>query len=116
MPFTEEIKTKFKDSKLTLAQLAELCDISESSASRYVNGKVSPPADVAERILEVLKESTPKVTAMAMTRQMHEIYEAQIADLRNDKKWLFIALMVMMAVVIYLFVDSHHGGWGIIQY
>ena len=33
---------------------ASQCNISESSASRYLNGKISPPADVAERILEVL--------------------------------------------------------------
>ena len=113
MPFTEEIKNRFKESKLTLAQLAELCDISESSASRYVNGKISPPTDVAERILEVLKESKPKGTTTA--RPLHEIYEAQIADLKNDKKWLFIALMAMTALVVYLFLDLHHG-WGVISY
>ena len=113
MPFSEEIRTKFKDSKMTLAQLADLCDISESSASRYVNGKVSPPADVAEKILEVLKENTPEKPAEP--KQLHEVYEAQIADLKKDKKCLFIALMVLTAVLVYFFLDAMHG-WGLIRY
>lgn len=118
MPFTDQIRTLWKDSKLTLAQLAELCDISESSASRYINGKINPPVDVAERILEVLKESKPKQPQKeaAMVRQLHEVYETQIADLRRDKTILFIALMVMIALVVYLFIDALHGNWGLIQY
>lgn len=54
MPFLTKVKPLWDRSTLTLAELAIQCNISESSASRYLNGKIVPPADIAERILEVL--------------------------------------------------------------
>ena len=54
MPFLTKVKPLWDRSTLTLAELAEKCNISESSASRYLNGKVVPPADIAELILEIL--------------------------------------------------------------
>ena len=130
MPFVEQVNALWKESRLTLAQLAELCDISESSASRYINGRVNPPADVAERIMEVLNESKPRqrepepvkeaprepVRETITIRQLHEVYEAQIADLRRDKQILFITLLVLTALLVYIFIDALHGNWGIIQY
>lgn len=54
MPFLTQVKPLWDRSTMTLAELAEQCRISESSASRYLNGKIVPPADIAERILQVL--------------------------------------------------------------
>ena len=102
MPFCERVKPLWDKSDMTLAQLADLCNISESSASRYLNGKISPPADIAEKILEVLGEAPPAKgdSDMQITIQnIREIYEAQIAsmkadhtsrieDLRRDKTWM----------------------------
>lgn len=97
MPFAERIKPLWDRSELTLAELAERCSISESSASRYMNGKISPPADVAERILEVLggdqpQEEEPEGSAqmqnqfMLQIQQLHETYKSQIAHLQENFK------------------------------
>lgn len=130
MPFCERVKPLWDKSDMTLAQLADLCNISESSASRYLNGKISPPADIAEKILEVLGEAPPAKgdSDMQITIQnIREIYEAQIAsmkadhtsrieDLRRDKTWMFRAIIVMFCVIVYLFLDGLHGEWGLFQY
>lgn len=130
MPFSERVKPLWDKSDMTLAQIAELCNISESSASRYLNGKISPPADIAEKILEVLGEVPPIKgdSDMQITIQnIREIYEAQIAamkadhtsrieDLRRDKLWMFRAIIVLFCVIVYLFTDGLHGDWGLFQY
>lgn len=130
MPFSERVKPLWDKSDMTLAQIAELCNISESSASRYLNGKISPPADIAEKILEVLGEVPPIKgdSDMQITIQnIREIYEAQIAamkadhtsrieDLRRDKLWMFRAIIVLFCVIVYLFMDGLHGEWGLFQY
>lgn len=142
---------------MTLAQLAERCNISESSASRYLNGKVVPPADVAERILQELgteimattaPEDKPHMVAPPVL-QIWEVYQeeintlqayhknhvemlkanhadhvetmkanhaAQVADLKKDKKHLFITMLVLFALLVYFILDGLHGDWGIIRY
>lgn len=89
MPFLKQVTPLWEKSPLTLAELAALCSISESSASRYLNGKVSPPADIAERILEVLgadKVSPPapeeKQQAAPPAPQICEVYKDQIATMQ----------------------------------
>lgn len=90
MPFLKQVTPLWEKSPLPLKELAALCNISESSASRYLNGKVSPPADVAERILEVLvahaaspaaPEETPPPVAPSAS-QICEVYKDQIATLQ----------------------------------
>lgn len=90
MPFLKRVKPLWDRSPLTLAELADLCNISESSASRYMSGKISPPADVAERIIEVLgggvtedEDAAPEVSpaAESLVQHIREIYQAQIAAL-----------------------------------
>lgn len=92
MPFLTKVKPLWDRSTLTLAELAAQCNISESSASRYLNGKISPPADVAERILEVLSadivtppapEEKPQA-AVPPVLQIWEVYKEEIEILQNN--------------------------------
>ncbi len=94
MPFLTQAKPLWDRSTLTLAELAERCNISESSASRYLNGKIVPPADIAERILEVLGAdivTTPPssekpqaaVSPVPPVLQIWEVYKDEINDLKQ---------------------------------
>ena len=139
MPFLTRVKPLWDRSTLTLADLAERCNISESSASRYLNGKIIPPADIAERIIEVLtEENADEVEEMkadkneaqnsvSIIQQIREIYQvhitnlqtthaAQVADLRRDKLLLYITVLILVAMQVYLVIDGFHGNWGIFQY
>ena len=97
MPFLQRVKPLWDRSTLTLADLAERCNISESSASRYLNGKIVPPADVAERIIQVLggensaADDTEVMNTEEDEQKMHqliehirEIYREQIATLQTN--------------------------------
>ena len=75
MAFYEQVKPLWDKSKLTLAQVAEICNISESSASRYLNGKVNPPADVAEKILDILGGSATEKEGDEMQTALQHIRE-----------------------------------------
>ena len=132
MSFSEQIKPLWDKTELTLQQVAERCNISESSASRYINGKISPPADIAEKMLLVLGgepmavkgESANMTVAIQQIREIYEkeletiraLHDNQIESLNRDKLWMFRAIIVLFGVVVYLFVDGMHGGWGIFQY
>lgn len=146
MPFLKQVKPLWDRSPMTLAELAELCGISESSASRYLSGKVSPSADIAERILQVLG-GTPEpseastevqIAQTSMTMHIREIYQAQIAtlqenhasqistlqshyrsqiaDLKRDKLILSITAAVLGGMLLYFIFDGLHGDWGLIRY
>lgn len=93
MPFLKQVTPLWDRSTLTLAELAQRCNISESSASRYLNGKISPPADIAERILEVLgadivTSNTPEdkpaaaVPPVPPVLQIWEVYKDEIEILQ----------------------------------
>ncbi len=92
MPFLTQVKPLWDRSTLTLAELAAQCNISESSASRYLNGKISPPADVAERILQVLggdiiaaaKPEEKPAAAVPPVLQIWEVYKDQIVTLQAN--------------------------------
>lgn len=130
MAFYEQVKPLWDKSQLTLAQLADLCSISESSASRYLNGKVNPPADIAEKILNTLGgpvAAEGDEDMQAVIQQIREIYTEQIlalkeehgsrvADLRRDKRWMAIFIIMLFVVIVYLCIDAMHGGWGLFQY
>lgn len=130
MPFREQIKPLWEQSELTLAQIAEICNTSESSMSRYLNGKITPPVDIAEKIIAVLGgENVTKggQDMQSMIQNIREIYEKQIATmeadharqvagLQRDKAWLFAVMLVMFAVIVYLCLDGMHGNWGFFQY
>ena len=130
MPFREQIKPLWEQSEMTLAQIAEVCNTSESSMSRYLNGKVTPPVDIAEKIIAVLGgENVSKggQEMQTMIQHVRDIYEKQIANmeadharqvtsLQKDKAWLFGALILLFLLCLYLCADGVHGGWGFFQY
>ncbi len=90
MPFLKQVTPLWDRSTMTLAELAQQCNISESSASRYLSGKISPPADIAERILEVLgadivASGTPEekpAAAVPPVLQIWEVYKDEIEILQ----------------------------------
>lgn len=95
MPFLTKVKPLWDRSTMTLAELAEQCNISESSASRYLSGKVVPPADIAERILEILgadivttpaPEEKPQaaVPPVPPVLQIWEVYKDEIDILQAN--------------------------------
>lgn len=160
MPFLSKVKPLWDRSTLTLADLAERCNISESSASRYLSGKIVPPADIAERILEILgadivttppseEKQQAAVPPVPPVLQIWEVYKAeidtlqanhahyvetiqanhanhlaaikenynsQIADLRREKRAIYLTMLIMFCLLIYFILDSLHGNWGIIRY
>ena len=85
MPFLTQVKPLWDRSTLTLAELAELCNVSESSASRYLSGKIVPPADIAERILQVLGKD---ITSSAVPEEKPQAAASpalQICDVYKDE-------------------------------
>lgn len=92
MPFLTKVKPLWDRSTLTLAELAIKCNTSESSMSRYLNGKTVPPADIAELILEVLSADivTPPapeekpLPAVPPVLQIWEVYKEEIEILQTN--------------------------------
>lgn len=132
MTFSERAKPLKEKSKLTLYEIAMACNISESMVSRYINGQIIPPEDVARNILELLEKTSPKVEVdenMNMALSMiREVYEARVEDLRSSikdlktevtaerkEKWIFFTLFAVVIVFsfILLYVDLSNGhiGW-----
>lgn len=88
MPFIEQVKRLWPESDLTLAQLAEICNISESSASRYLNGKIMPPVDVAEKIIAVLggdNHTKEGQDMQSVVQHFREMYETQLAAMQEEQ-------------------------------
>ena len=113
--FSEKARAMRMKSPLTLREIGEQCNASESMVSRYISGAVKPPDDVAEKILEVLRNSEQA--------DDKGIYAAHIDDLRRlirqqqrEKRILFGILVFFMVFTLLLYLDSAHGDWGVIQY
>lgn len=133
MTFSERAKPLKDKSGMKLNKIAAACNISESMASRYINGSVIPPEDVARKMLEFLGEEVDKTTeeetdmqtALAMLR---EVYEARIEDIFKNisdlkeqinhekrEKWIFFVLLAIVVVFVFalFYVDLSNGsvGW-----
>lgn len=133
MTFSERAKPLKEKSRLTLSDIASACNISESMVSRYINGSVVPPEDIARKILAFLEEGAQSnkeggedmQAALAVVR---EIYEERIKDLwknvsdlkeqiRHEKreKWIFFALLTLVVIFVFalFYVDLSNGnvGW-----
>lgn len=113
--FSEKARAMRMKSPLTLREIGEQCNVSESMVSRYISGTVKPSDDVAEKILEVLRNSEQA--------DDKGIYAAHIDDLRRlirqqqrEKRILFGILVFFMVFTLLLYLDSAHGDWGVIQY
>ena len=131
MTFSERAKPLKDKSKLTLSEIAVACNISESMVSRYINGQIVPPEDIARKILEFLGDSTQekeKEDMQAALIMIKEVYEsriddlhASILDLKNQihiekkEKWLFFTLLVIVVIFVFalFYVDLTNGniGW-----
>lgn len=133
MTFSERAKPLKDKSGMKLNEIAAACNIPESMASRYINGSVIPPEDVARKMLEFLGAETDKTTeeesdmqtALAMLR---EVYEARIEDIFKNisdlkeqinhekrEKWIFFVLLAVVVVFVFalFYVDLSNGsvGW-----
>lgn len=135
MTFSEKAKPLWDKTNLTLEDIASECNISASMVSRYINGKVVPQADIAEKMLVILG-AEPKIQpgptgvsamqdALSMVR---DVYEGRITDMHaeiNDlktrilqekrEKWIFFVLMVAVVACVFtlLYIDIANGdiGW-----
>ncbi len=115
MNFSEKARAMRMKSPLTLREIGEQCNVSESMVSRYISGAAKPPDDVAEKILEVLRNSEQD--------DDRGIYAAHIDDLRRlirqqqrEKRVLFGILVFFLIFTLLLYLDATHGGWGVIRY
>ena len=113
--FSEKARAMRMKSPLTLREIGEQCNASESMVSRYISGAAKPPDDVAEKILEVLRNSEQD--------DDRGIYAAHIDDLRRlirqqqrEKRVLFGILLFFMFLTLLLYLDATHGDWGAIRY
>ena len=108
MNFSEKARAMRMKSPLTLREIGEQCNVSESMVSRYISGAAKPPDDVAEKILEVLRNSEQD--------DDRGIYAAHIDDLRRlirqqqrEKRVLFGVLVFFLAFLLLLYLDATHG-------
>ena len=115
MTFSEKARAMRMKSPLTLREIGEQCNVSESMVSRYISGAVKPTDDVAEKILEVLRNSEQY--------DDRGIYAAHIDDLRRlirqqqmEKRVLFGVLVFLLIFMLLLYLDATHGGWGLVRY
>lgn len=129
MTFSERAKPLKDKSGVTLSEIASACNISESMASRYINGSVIPPEDVARNMLAFLGEERSEETDMqAALTMLREVYEARIEDIFKNvadlkaqishekrEKWIFFVLLAIVVVFVFalLYVDLSNGnvGW-----
>ena len=115
MNFSEKARALRMKSPLTLREIGEQCNASESMVSRYISGAAKPPDDVAEKILEVLRN-----------REQDDdrgVYAAHIDDLRRlirqqqrEKRVLFGIIVFFLVFTLLLYLDVAHGDWGAIRY
>lgn len=132
MPFANRAKKLKNQSGVTLRQLSEAVNVSESTLSRYLNGSIIPPEDIAHRIMEFLQaeaaESAIEHATQGDMEDMHSalesiktIYESRITDLwkiiddlKQSRRALSIALTVAIIFIFVLFtIDllNPNAGW-----
>lgn len=133
MTFSERAKPLKEKSRLTLSEIASVCNISESMISRYINGSVVPPEDIARKILALLgdPEQTPNAQtqpAQGSPAMVREIYEDRIRDLwktvddlkdqirhEQKEKWAAFGLLTLVIIFVFvlLYLDLSNGkiGW-----
>lgn len=115
MNFSEKARAMRMKSPLTLREIGEQCNASESMVSRYISGAAKLPDDVAEKILEVLRNSEQD--------DDRGIYAAHIDDLRRlirqqqREKWVLFGILTFLLIfLLLLYLDATHGAWGAIRY
>ena len=121
MTFAERAKPLKDKSSMTLAEIADACNISESMVSRYINGKIIPPADIAEKMLELLGGASSDYKQESddmglVIDRIGAMYEERIKELRMEKYILAGLVVILFIVILYLCIDALHGNWGFFQY
>ena len=116
MSFTEEAKALRRRSPLTLREIGEKCNVSESMVSRYISGMARPPEAVAGQILDVLRDSAePEERTVDEDARIEDLWRI-IRQQQIEKRVMFAVLVFVMLLSIALYIDATHGGWGIIRY
>lgn len=141
MNFSEQAKQLKEQSGMTQRDIAEKCQISESTVSRYLSGTTVPPDDMAHNILEALGGGSSEIenegeeemqAALAMVR---ELYEARILDMQatiddlkerviserkerwkeRHERWIVTLVLVIVVTAFFamIFIDLSNGniGW-----
>lgn len=128
MTFSERAKPLKDKGKITLKQIADACNISESMVSRYLNGVVVPPEDIARNILEVLQlaaDAEPQAAPlpdlasfyMSALESQRAAYESSLSDARTDKRrWFIVAIILIVFIMFLLGWDITHPDMGYIRY
>lgn len=113
---------------ITQKEMAEACGVSESTISRYLSGRVTPPADIAEKMAALLQgdpsesaapEDPPPPRAEDPSRihtdeELLKIYMWIIDRQQKEKRHLFACLELLVVVLfVLIFIDIFNGnvGW-----
>ena len=132
MTFSERAKPLKEKSKMTLLEIATACNISESMASRYINGQNIPPEDIARKMIDLLTAAAKIAPQSEDVRidlaAIRNVYEARIADMKENatdlkaqlriekrEKMFCAACLAVIVVFVFLlfYVDITNGniGW-----
>lgn len=141
MQFAERAKALKEKGNFTLQELAIVANVAESTMSRYINGVIEPPPDLAVKVLahmgyqndieeierRVVTESEETSMRIAL-ETMDRLYTARIKDFtdrileltnhlnyeRYQKKvFLIIMLCAVSFIILFMAVDILNGnvGW-----
>lgn len=113
--FSEKARAMRMKSPLTLREIGERCNVSESMVSRYISGAAKPPDDVAEKILEVLRNSEQDDGRCVCAAHIDDLRRL-IRQQQREKRVLFGILVFFLIFMLLLYLDATHGDWGAIRY
>ena len=136
MTFAERAKPLKDKSRMTLSEIATACNISESMASRYINGQNIPPEDIARKMLDLLNAAAQAAAkhddnARIDLLAIRTVYEERLDDMRDNiadikktlrtekkEKWIIFAFLAIAVILIFtmLFVDVANGDIGWFRY
>ena len=113
--FSEKARAMRVKSPLTLREIGEQCNVSESMVSRYISGAAKPPDDVAEKILEVLRNSEQDDDRCVCAAHIDDLRRL-IRQQQREKRVLFGIIVFFLVFTLLLYLDATHGAWGAIRY
>lgn len=115
MNFSEKARALRMKSPLTLREIGEQCNVSESMVSRYISGAAKPPDDMAEKILEVLRNSEQDDDRCVCAAHIDDLRRL-IRQQQREKRVLFGIIVFFLVFTLLLYLDATHGAWGAIRY
>lgn len=103
-------------SDITIRELADICYTSESTMSRYLSGRVVPPPDVAQRVIQALRsaryEDDPDTDgssddARLFFARLESVYEQRISGIRaaieyerRQKRAYHAVMMIVLCLIV----------------